>query len=62
MIQTDVNPNKNIEKKDNDTLAQALDKNSKATDSDPLKLSQRNNEKLNLIIEEVRNLLESDSS
>ena len=62
MIQTDVNPNKNIEKKDNDTLAQALDKNSKVTDSDPLKLSQRNNEKLNLIIEEVRNLLESDSS
>ncbi len=62
MIQTDVNPNKNIEKKDNDTLAQALDKNSKVTDSDPLKLSQRNIEKLNLIIEEVRNLLESDSA
>jgi hypothetical protein len=62
MIQTNIKPNKNIEKKDNDTSAQALDKNSKATDSDPLKLSQRNNEKLNLIIEEVRNLLESDSS
>ena len=62
MIQTNIKPNKNIEKKDNDTSAQALDKNSKVTDSDPLKLSQRNNEKLNLIIEEVRNLLESDSS
>lgn len=58
MQETEADPRKNLDKLNNNVPNQEANKNTKNTNNDPLVLSQRNNQKLNLIIEEVRHLLE----
>lgn len=61
MLEAEADHKKNLEKVNNNLPKQELNKESKDTNSDPTLLSLRNNQKLNSIIEEVRNLFESDS-
>ena len=53
--------NENIDERNDYQPDDEIIKNSKASKRDPYLLSQRNNEKLNSIIEEVKHLLEFNS-
>ncbi|MGA8265512.1 MAG: hypothetical protein WB779_13805 [Ignavibacteriaceae bacterium] len=61
MLQTEPEPSKTFNKKDTNPSEEEFNNNSETANNDPTLLSQRNNQKLNSIIEEVRDLLESDS-
>ena len=61
MLQTEVNSDKGPEKENSNQTSDELKQNSKDSNIDPLLISQRNNKKLNSIIEEVRHLLEVGS-
>ena len=58
MQETEADHRKIPDKVNNNVPNQEANKNTKNTNNDPLVLSQRNNQKLNSIIEEVRHLLE----
>ena len=60
MLQTEPEPRKNFEKEGSNPSEKEFNKNSETTNNDPTLLSQRNNQKLNSIIEEVKDLLESE--
>lgn len=61
MLQTEPDPSKNFKKEDTNPMEEEFNNNSKTANNDPTLLSQRNKQKLNSIIEEVKDLLESNS-
>ena len=61
MLQTGTDSDTNSEKVNYNHESNEIKQNTDNTESDPLLISLRNNQKLNSIIEEVRHLLEEDN-
>ncbi len=60
MLQTEPEPNEDFKEESGNLSKEKFNKNSKIANSDPTLRSQRNSQKLNPIIEEVKDLLESE--
>ena len=60
MLQTESEPNEDFKEESGNLSKEKFNKNSKTANSDPTLRSQRNSQKLNSIIEEVKDLLESE--